>query len=203
MLHTYKIKINSSCPQKTRSGPMFPRLPRQHGSNSDPGAASAWSPRSPHVRFWIDQPNLEVGAPLITRSIAFFWGSYISSYDSYVYMSGYEWIWHIHVDLWWVYINNIYIYIYIYVYMCICIYIYMYIYICILVYYHPEGEEYEIFNMSMLLMFFFDYRLQDDYPGRSHWGFNWKRLELLHPNYPLVNIQKTIENQHFSWVNPL
>ena len=54
------------------------------------------------------------------------------------------------MDLWWVYINNIYIYMYI----CICIYIYMYIYICILVYYHPEGEEYEIFNMSMLLMFF-------------------------------------------------
>ena len=108
---------------------MFPRLPRQHGSNSDPGAASAWSPRSPHVRFWIDQPNLEVGAPLITRSIAFFWGSYISSYDSYVYMSGYEWIWHIHVDLWWVYINNIYIY-YIYVY----VYMYIYVYICIYIY---------------------------------------------------------------------
>jgi hypothetical protein len=38
--------------------------------------------------------------------------------------------------------------------MYVCVYMCMCIYICILVYYHPEGEEYEIFNMSMLLMFF-------------------------------------------------
>ena len=36
------------------------------------------------------------------------------------------------------------------IYMCMYVYVYVYINICILVYYHPEGEEYEIFNMSTI-----------------------------------------------------